>query len=319
MFYPAWFKNCAPNKENYMPQECQPGQESVRNALKSQLAIVCDQVEGVRAYETVAIHDMRRASRRLRMALRIFRPYLKKSERKALSREARTITRALGRRRELDVMVAMLREHREETHGLWKRFMDHAIAILEERCERAQQSCMEAVAVAEGNKFQHAQETLLASVDTTGCCVISLAQTELLDALEFVRATRKWWKKSGEAEDLHVVRIAIKHFRYACEFHQSIYGTPMEAYIAQLKEAQSGLGEWNECRLLEDMVLTLGNAADYNLAQGAPLVAEAYGERAAVLEAQFAVGGKALFCKKSRKAFEALLESGATDCCRSEG
>ncbi len=301
-----------------MPQECQPGQESVRNALKSQFAIVRDHVEGVRACEAVAIHDMRRASRRLRLALRIFRPYLKKSERKALSREARTITRALGRHRELDVMVTMLREHRKETHGLWKRFMDHAIAILEDRCERAQRFCMDAADVVGGDKFQHAQERLLASIDTTGCCVVSLAQTELLDALEFVRATRKWWKKSGEAEDLHVVRIAIKHLRYACEFHQSLVGAPMEAYIARLKEVQSVLGEWNECRLLEDMVLTLGNAADYNLAQGAPLVAEAYGERAAVLEAQFASEGKALFCKKSRKAFEALLETTAMDCCRSE-
>ena len=300
-----------------MPQICSLGRESVRKALVSQLAILTAQCDGVRRAETVAVHDMRRASRRLRMALRIYRPYLKKPDRKVLNREARTITRALGRHRELDVMVAMLHEHRKELHGLWKRFLDHAITILEERRTREEQACVQVVAVVEGDVFQHAQAALLDSIDTTDRCIVPLAESELLDALELGRATWKWWKKSGDADDLHEVRIAIKCFRYACEFHQPLYGASMEAYSTRLKATQSLLGEWNECRLLEDMLLTLGNAADYALAQGAPLVAEVYGERAAVLEAEFRSQGKALFGKKGRRAFEALLENGETDCCRS--
>lgn len=299
-----------------MPHLCLPGQESARNALRKQREIVQREIEGVRVCDVDAIHDMRVGSRRLRMALKIYRPYVPQADYKALLREIRVIGRALGRRRELDVMVAMLKDHSQEAHGIWQRFMVHAIALLEERRAREQRSCLEAVTVLEGDVFQHAIQNVLANIDATSYCIQPLARDALRDALDAVHVARKGWKKSGEHEDLHEVRIAIKRFRYACEFHKSLYGAPMETYIERLKEAQATLGEWNECRLLEDMVLILGNAADYDIAQGAPLVAEAYGERAAVLEHQFAGQGKALFCKKGRKAFKTMLKAAApTLCC----
>jgi CHAD domain-containing protein len=155
----------------------------------------------------------------------------------------------------------------------------------------------------------------LDGLDSSAGCVVELARDELTEAFETVRAARKIWKKSGEPEDLHQVRIALKRFRYGCEFHQEVFGGAMAAYIPPLKEVQSTLGEWNECRLLEEMVLILGNAAPYDIAQGAPLVAEAYGERAAVLEEQFVPLGKALLGKKGRKAFASLLADSALPCC----
>ena len=93
----------------------------------------------------------------------------------------------------------------------------------------------------------------------------------------------------------------------------------MAEIIPKIKELQAILGEWNECRLLEDMVLTVGNAADYSLAQGAPLVAEAYGNRAAELAAQFAPLGRAFLEGDGRKTFLKLADSPAVKCCPKKG
>ena len=301
-----------------MSQECALGRQRALASFQAQLKIMHDNRDGVSAHEVMPIHDMRVASRRLRMALKINREYLPKKARKALNRELRKITRALGRRRELDVMIAMLRAHRDETHALWKRFMDHAIGILEQRQAREARSCAEATTVLESEAFLAANASVVDGLDTRSGCVLDVAREELMEAFDFTREARKWWKRNGDDDDLHEVRIAIKKFRYACEFHKELFGPPMAEHLARLKEAQGCLGEWNECRLLEDMVLILGDAADYQIAQGAPLVAEAYGQRADALEIQFKAQGKAQFSLEARKAFERLLNRPVVDCCVTE-
>lgn len=298
-----------------MPSECERAAECVETALAGQLEIMNSHAEGVRKGDMDAVHDMRVASRRVRAILRVYKPYLDKDARKTMKQGARTIGKALGRRRELDVMVAMLREHREETRDLWKRFMDHAIAILEERREREQDTCRAALDVLEDTNFQEACTRAQEQIDASAACVVAHAESALLDGLERVRSARKVWKSTEEPEDLHKIRVELKRFRYACEFHKDLFGKPMEEYIANLKSVQDVLGEWNECRVLEEMVLILGNAAPYDIAQGAPLVAEAYGERALVLEERFVPLGKKLVGKKGRKAFKKLLKKHAADCC----
>jgi len=297
-----------------MSQDCQTGRMLASTALNAQRNKMADQVEGVRSCTEAPIHDMRVASRRLRMALRIYRPYLSKGARKLVKREARGIGRALGRRRELDVMIAMLRDHREASEGIWRRFLDHILPLLASRQETEVRACNEALLRFEKPAFHEAFERIQERPDGCQPCILELSEDTLLDALELVRGMRKLWKRSGEAEDLHEVRIAIKQFRYACEFNRALYGAPMELYIQRLREVQGALGEWNECRLLEEMVLILGNAAPYDIAQGAPLVASHYGDRANVLEDAIAIQLKALFCKAGRKAFEALLLEGSSDC-----
>lgn len=298
-----------------MSKSCSRGQDAATHAVRKQAEIIAATAPGVKALDQEAIHDMRVASRRLRMALQVYQPYYPGRPRKALRKQARRITVLLGKRRELDVMAAMLREHREETHGLWQRFMDHAIALVDGRREGEVEYCLQAVALAGGDAFRQTCSELLDGTDTAGGCSRKLARRELAEAFENARFSRRTWSKTGDADDLHQVRIALKHLRYACEFHRDLYGEPMDDYITQVKAAQSLLGDWNECRLLEEMVLAIGNAADYSLAQGAPLVAEAYGNHAADLAGQFQPLGRALFGRDGRHAFKALIRNTAVGCC----
>ena len=299
-------------------EPCQRGHEQAQAALQAQAEIIIANAEVVTALDGTAIHDMRVASRRLRMALEVYRPYLAPRSRKTLRNLARSITRDLGARRELDVMVLMMREHRDETHGMWQRFMDHAITIIDKRRDDQAEYCRDAAALADSERFREAIDAVVEGIDTEGLCVRDLAQAGILGALAEGQTARVAWKKSDDPEDLHLVRIALKHLRYACEFHAPIYGDPMSAQINHIKAAQEVLGEWNECRLLEDMVLALGGAADYSLAQGAPLVAEAYGKHAEELADQFVPIGKALLGKHARKDFDALIAAAIPCQCRAD-
>lgn len=297
---------------------CEKGHSLVRLAITTQAAIIVEKAPGVAELDGTAIHDMRVASRRLRMALDTYQPYLNPKPRKVLRKLVRSITRDLGIRRELDVMADMMREHREETHGVWKRFMDHAISVVDGRREAQSDYCREAARLATSEDFRVAVDRATAGIETDGLCVLDLARAGILGALAEARAARAAWKSSDDPESLHLVRIALKHLRYACEFHASLYGDAMTAQIEHIKAAQEILGAWNECRLLQDMVLALGGAADYSLAQGAPLVAEAYGQHAKELAEQFGPVGKALLGKAARGDFEALVSSAIISCCRAE-
>lgn len=296
---------------------CPQGHELARIAIQTQADIIMAKAESVAALDGTAIHDMRVASRRLRMALDTYQPYLPAKPRKVLRKLVRSITRDLGTRRELDVMAIMMREHREETHGVWQRFMDHAITIIDKRRDDQANYCREAATLAAGDRFPEALAAVLADVKTDGICVLDLAQAGILGALTEARVARKEWRRSDDPESLHLVRIALKHLRYACEFHAPLYGDAMITHIEHIKAAQEILGEWNECRLLEDMVLALGGAADYSLAQGAPLVAEAYGNHATELAEQFGPIGKALLGKEARKEIEKMISGPQVPCCKS--
>jgi CHAD domain-containing protein len=295
---------------------CPQGHEQARIAIQTQADVIMAKAEGVAALDGTAIHDMRVASRRLRMALDTYQPYMLAKHRKALRKLARGITRDLGTRRELDVMAIMMREHREETHGVWQRFMDHAITIIDTRRDDQARYCRNAATLAASEPFCESVAAVLDTIKTDGICLLELAQVGILGALAESQAARKEWRRSDDPESLHLVRIALKHLRYACEFHAPLYGEAMTTHIEHIKAAQEILGEWNECRLLEDMVLALGGAADYSLAQGAPLVAEAYGNHAEELAEQFGPIGKALLGKEARKEFETMLTRPEVPCCK---
>jgi len=298
-----------------MSKHCPKGEEAAAVAIRKQSDIISAMAPAVRSLDMEAIHDMRVASRRLRRALMIYRPFLPKANAKALRKQARRITDLLGTRRELDVMATMLREHRAETRDLWRRFMDHAILIIDQRREGQSESCQEAADIAEGDDFHAQTASILEALDGTGLCARKRAKKELTEAFEAARLARKNWRKTKDPEALHHVRIALKRLRYVGEFNQALYGEPLEVLTGRVKELQALLGEWNECRLLEDMLLTIGNAADYSVAQGAPLVAEAYGNRAADLAIQFGPMGKDLLEGIGRKDFKKLVGNTVVKCC----
>lgn len=77
--------------------------------IRERIARLVGLAPGVRKADDIeAVHDMRVASRRLRAALAVFEPAFACAAYSALIREVRSITRALGAARDLDVMIDAL-------------------------------------------------------------------------------------------------------------------------------------------------------------------------------------------------------------------
>src|SRR5262252_3216110 len=86
-----------------------PAREAIRLVLRSRMDEMCELREAALNWnDPEGIHDIRVASRRLRGALRDFMPYLGKRGLTRCADEIKTIARALGSVRDLDVAIIEL-------------------------------------------------------------------------------------------------------------------------------------------------------------------------------------------------------------------
>lgn len=238
----------------------------VSEALSPRAARVHDLAAAARAHEVEGVHDLRVASRRLRAALRACRPLVLPGRLDAAAETARAITRALGRPRELDVMLGMLAEEEARAAGPWREAA-HGIALaLHARRANACADCEAAADLAE----QLALPALAAPDLAPDADVAGYARAELARGQRRLRKAHRRWRKRARPEDLHRVRVALKKVRYVCELFAPWCPALAEAVDA-IKEAQELLGHWNDCRVLlaelADLPVDAAGAAPLALVQ----------------------------------------------------
>lgn len=110
------------------------------------------------------------------------------------------------------------------------------------------------------------------------------------------------------------MRIRAKRLRYALEFHESLYGRPAEALVAQLVTIQDQLGLHQDCQVMLGLIDEIRKDGGKRLPPGALFamgtLAERVSRHAATLRRQFprlfrTVRGKAW--KRLKHAFDARL------------
>jgi inorganic triphosphatase YgiF len=194
------------------------------------------------------IHQMRVATRRLRAALRLFAPALPESLRDALHRPIATLTRQLGRARDLDVLLGEI--------------VDPVLAALPEEPR------LSALAGDITNLRYGVRAEVLASLAApdygrmllTAVEVLHPAATPALDvgSLDEFAAMRlrhlgrrvRRLAATAQANDpasLHALRIGIKRLRYALEFFATLGpGARGRRLHRRLAEVQDALGRIND-------------------------------------------------------------------------
>ena len=101
------------------------GEQVIRERLRKMLSYT----DAVRSGDDIeAVHDMRVASRRARAALSVFAAAIIDPEFADFQREVRTVTKALGAARDLDVMIQTLETMEMQlpasAHGSFDRLLD---------------------------------------------------------------------------------------------------------------------------------------------------------------------------------------------------
>ena len=206
------------------------------------------------------LHQLRVNSRRLRSALRAFRPILPRKDAKRLRRSLRKLSPALGRARDWDVLAGRL--------GAACHAKRHQAARREARDALQSQAFAKMLRRARALQVRDSPESLA----QFGAAALSRTHRKLVKAARDI----DW----SDAAQRHAVRIRVKRLRYGCEFFAPAFPAARAApYIAALKELQRILGELNDIavarRLVgaqadESALLTSLDAAWKRLARRAP-------------------------------------------------
>ncbi|HTH16720.1 MAG TPA: CHAD domain-containing protein, partial [Magnetospirillum sp.] len=198
-----------------------------------------------------AVHQMRVALRRLRSALKVFRPLVDSPELAGIKAEIRWLLGRLGPARDAEVFVAEILDPVVEAHpgvdGL-VALRDHFIAERDRDLAAARQGVAE-------RRFTIMLLDLGAWVEAGTWTSHPMAREPIAPFARHVlkRLARKLRKAGGKSlhrlapPDLHEVRIRGKQLRYAGEFFAPLWAKQKsKEYLAALSTLQDLLGEMND-------------------------------------------------------------------------
>jgi len=249
--------------------------------------IVAHVAAAVDGRDPEGVHDMRVATRRLRAALKLFGPWLDPDALDRVAPSVRTLTRALGPVRELDVLrlrlAGLARSARPERAlalecvdarlarrrgraraRMMARFAKVDLDRLDGRLRRLEGDLLRSAAEPrpETRGEDAASDAAPADVDAAhgdGPCdrpiaaLLAAVAPELLDEARQVAepALPEEVGAPQSAEALHAVRIAAKKLRYVLEIVAPYVGDDGAEVVRRLRALQDELGDFHDDTVLE--------------------------------------------------------------------
>lgn len=209
------------------------GSRQLAGALRRAQARLARHLGGIGRAESVDVHQARVASRRIRSLLKTFRSNLDGPTVDAYRRHLRCVARELAPLRELDVLAGL--------PGSDNRPLREAVAGARRAEVQRLRRRLRAGAI---------RQAMAPGQPTTS----ALGLGPGLGKAVLERQVRRLWRRvatSLEAQptasdDLHALRIELKNFRYALEAVRNPGDPKASALLAQLRVAQSLLGEEND-------------------------------------------------------------------------
>jgi CHAD domain-containing protein len=193
-------------------------------------SLVAHQPQHSTAPKTEGVHQMRIATRRLRVALRLFGHMLPRPQRRELKHELRWFARALGTVRDLDVHAENFRSYlRAATPEQAQQLGDYELQLRRDRTAARN----ELGALFASERYANlvaAFQTLLAGAPSAAALRRWQSFRISDGAAQYLKMSKKRVLKLGRkigadahAEDLHRLRIRAKRLRYEIEFFLEAY------------------------------------------------------------------------------------------------
>ena len=212
------------------------------------------------------VHQIRTATRRMRVTLRLFGSLLPPRTAARLGRDLRWFARALGTVRDLDVHAEALREHVRSLGPVAAQELgDYEVALQRERAV-AHDSLREVVASDRYAGVMTAVSELLDHAPSPAALRRWGSFTIRAGAARYVKRSRKHVLKLGReldsdagSDDLHRLRKRAKQLRYTLEFFEEPYPALSPAARAT-KTLQDVLGAHQDARTARGRVLAYTRA-----------------------------------------------------------
>jgi CHAD domain-containing protein len=220
--------------------------DAARLQLREHTGSVLANLPGTIRGEVVALHDIRVASRRLRAALAVYAPSLDPALAEPLTRAARRLTRALGPVRDLDVQLEALAQA-EQSPGV-KRL----IRVLQKTRRGERRKLLSALRRWDAATFEGVLTHALAQpLPNTPLSqhqeAIGLCKAKVLALSDVIHDPSK-------VEELHELRIAVKHLRYTVEIFAVVLPEEKRACRKPLAALQEHLGQIHDLDVLVPLV-----------------------------------------------------------------
>jgi CHAD domain-containing protein len=186
------------------------------------------------------VHKLRVATRRARAVLRAARPVLDKEWSEPLRTELKWLGGSLGPRRDLDVLVAHLREEIAQLEQPERTAAETLTRSLEKERESAQALAIEALS---SDRYLALLDELEAAARGPKVRRGEVALTKLA-AREFkrLRQAANNLRPDSRDEEIHATRILGKRARYAAELARPELGKAAEPLVKSAKAFQDVLG-----------------------------------------------------------------------------
>jgi len=241
------------------PSYCKFGSETILKLLD----VFENQIDGViDNKDSESVHKTRVASRRLRVALPVFRFCFPRKDYKKWKCEIKNITRLLTDSRDLDVQIAFIRQYIEKIGSLIEKtsldilLQNHinrrnniqpnlvnGIKKLKETCtlEEIITSCQQSISLRS-----------MANFDKT--IILEKARWNIAFGLQNFLAMAEYVHKENEKQKHHEMRVNAKKLRYTMEIFSPMYKNTLAKEIDTMKKFQDTLGEMHDCDVWNDYI-----------------------------------------------------------------
>lgn len=220
-------------------------------AFSEQQSLLAAALRGLDSAGVEDVHGARVAARRLRSMLKTFRPLLEPRRARLYRADLRSFARTLGAAREADV-------RRELLLGLARA--DASIAAPERRrlVVLLDDACIEARATLRRHLAEPGWAALVAALErhrSSRALFVrqdaTLADVVVLVAGAWRRPVRLLREEPRETAELHELRLAFKHCRYALEVVDDVAPRDTARLLRRLRAAQDRIGDHRDALLAE--------------------------------------------------------------------
>ena len=233
------------------------GSTRVEAAIREQQRLLAAAAASLDTAGVEDIHQSRVAARRLRSLLKTFRPWLEPRRARLYRVDLRSFARSLAAVREADVrrdmLVSMVRGNPSVTATDRRQLS----VLLDDLCIAARDGLRRHLREPGWMALRRALERHSASSDALFVVRdASLAGMFTLVGRAWRRPERLLRDEPQSATELHELRLALKHCRYALESVADVAPTTAARLMRRLRAAQDGIGEHRDAVLARHWVLS---------------------------------------------------------------
>jgi CHAD domain-containing protein len=244
-----------------------PFWEAAKPAIGQKLDEMFEHEAGTRAGDDIEhLHDMRVASRRLRAAMDVFAICFPAKTYKPLHKMAASLTRALGEVRDRDVLIDTLEKYARKAPDRDQRGVADLVQTVRDEREAYRAAMLKTLDAVDSAGFRHRLYIVLMQEAHNGgksakkdghnprATLQENAQRISIERTADLYGFVPYIHDPANMEELHEMRIAAKHLRYALELFRVCFGPDIGERIDDVKEIQEQIGQIHDCDVMIELL-----------------------------------------------------------------